>query len=210
MNRVNFYFDGFNFYNGLKERTINHPEWKNYYWIDFVKFCNQFIPAGELIEVKYFTATPSDDGQRSRQSALLKANEMLNPDKFITIKGNYQSKSITCKKCNKIFNHPEEKRTDVNIAVNMMLDCFHDKADTFILISADSDQVPTLQAMKQNFPSKSIKVYFPPNRKSADLLSIINQVVYLENNEDKFMKSVMPGEVIVGEKRYTRPLKWKY
>ena len=82
----------------------------------------------------------------------------------------------------------------------MMLDCFHDKADTFVLISADSDQVPTLQAIKQNFPSKSIKVYFPPNRKSADLLSIFNQVVYLENNEDKFMKSVMPGEVIVGEK----------
>ena len=33
---------------------------------------------------------------------------------------------------------------------------------------------------------------------------------YLENNEDKFMKSVMPGEVIVGEKKYTRPLKLKH
>jgi uncharacterized LabA/DUF88 family protein len=209
MNRVNFYFDGFNFYNGLKERTNDHPEWKNYYWMDFVKFCNQFIPAGQLQFVKYFTAPPSDDGKRSRQSALLKANEMLNPDKFIAIKGNYQSKSIMCKKCNKIFNHPEEKRTDVNIAVNMMLDCFHDNADTFVLVSADSDQVPTIQSIKQYFPKKNIKIYFPPNRQSAELLSIYKHVVYLENNEDKFMNSIMPAEIIVGDKKYTRPQKWK-
>lgn len=193
----------------MKSKSIQDPVWKDYYWIDFVKLCKQFIPGGDLIFVKYFTAPPSDDGKRSRQSALLKANELLNPEKFIIINGNYQSKSITCKKCRKTSLHPEEKRTDVNISVNMMLDCFNDKADTFVLISADSDQVPTIQAIKENFPTKNIKIYFPPNRKSTELFSILNQVVYLEKNESKFRSAVMSNEVVVGSKKFTCPLNWK-
>jgi uncharacterized LabA/DUF88 family protein len=210
MNRVTFYFDGFNFYNGLKERASELPAWKNYYWIDFVKLCEQFTQEGQLISVKYFTAPPSNDGQRSRQSALFSANKLLNPGKFSQINGNYQNKTIECKKCKKRFEHPEEKRTDVNIAVSMMLDCFHDHTDTLVLISADSDQVPTIQAIQSNFPNKKIKVYFPPNRKSAELLAVLKQVVYLENNEDKFKASVMPGKIELSGKIYTRPIEWRY
>jgi uncharacterized LabA/DUF88 family protein len=201
MNRVIFYFDGFNFFNGLKERAIEFPVWKNYYWIDFIKLCEQFIQEGQLISVKYFTAPPSNDGQRSRQSALFSANKLLYPDTFSQINGNYQNKTIECKKCRKKFDHPEEKRTDVNIAISMMLDCFNNNADTLVLISADSDQVPTIQAIKKNFPEKKVKVYFPPNRKSAELLAVLRQVVYLENNEDKFRSSVMPEKIQVEVKR---------
>jgi len=89
-----------------------------------------------------------------------------------------------------------------------MLDCFQDKADTLILISADSDQIPTIQAIKSHFPEKNIKVYFPPNRKSADLLSALRHVVYLENNEGKFRNAVMPAIVEVDGKKYTRPKEW--
>ncbi len=189
---------------------MEFPVWKNYYWIDFIKLCEQFIQEGQLISVKYFTAPPSNDGQRSRQSALFSANKLLYPDTFSQINGNYQNKTIECKKCRKKFEHPEEKRTDVNIAVSMMLDCFNNNADTLVLISADSDQVPTIQAIKKNFPEKKVKVYFPPNRKSAELLAVLRQVVYLENNEDKFRASVMPEKIQSGGKVYTRPFEWKH
>ncbi|MBU3713868.1 MAG: NYN domain-containing protein [Ferruginibacter sp.] len=94
--------------------------------------------------------------------------------------------------------------------MSMMLDCFNNNADTLVLISADSDQVPTIQAIKKNFPEKKVKVYFPPNRKSAELLAVLRHVVYLENNEDKFRSSVMSEKIQVGGKIYTRPFEWKH
>jgi len=38
MKRTTFYFDGFNFYYGLKEKSNEDESWKEFYWIDFVKF----------------------------------------------------------------------------------------------------------------------------------------------------------------------------
>lgn len=59
--KVVFYFDGFNFYNGFKSFTKSNTDWKKYYWIDFIKFCSQFVfshDGQELHKVKYFTAPP--------------------------------------------------------------------------------------------------------------------------------------------------------
>jgi hypothetical protein len=88
MKRVIFYFDGFNFYNGLKDKSAIFPKWKNYYWVDLVKFCNQFIgDEHSLIKVKYFTAPPSDNKKRSRQSAFFAANMLINGEliEFINV-----------------------------------------------------------------------------------------------------------------------------
>ena len=38
------------------------------------------------------------------------------------------------------------------------------QTDTLILISADSDLVPTVEFIKEHFPEKLIKVCFPPCR----------------------------------------------
>lgn len=209
MNRVRFYFDGFNFYNGLKDISIRYPEWKDYYWLDFVRFGEQFYTNSEEVSVKYFTAPPSNEGKRSRQSALFAANRILHSGQFEIIKGNYQNKRIECRKCRKEFEHPEEKRTDVNIAVHMMLDCFHDKVDTLVLVSADSDQVPTIQGIREHFPEKNLKIYFPPSRKSTELLNLIKNVVFLENNPEKFRSAILPVKVESEGKIYTKPEKWK-
>jgi hypothetical protein len=210
MHRVRFYFDGFNFYNGLKETSIRKPEWKDYYWLNLVRFGEQFFTHNEEVSVKYFTAPPSNEGKRSRQSALFGANKLLNPFHFEIVKGNYQNKRIACRKCRNEFEHPEEKRTDVNIAVHMMLDCFQNKVDTLVLVSADSDQVPTIQAIKHHFPDKNLKFYFPPSRKSSEILNLVRNVVFLENNQDKFDAALLPAEVKSEERKYTRPEKWKY
>lgn len=81
--KVVFYFDGFNFYHGLKDYTLINSEWKNYYWLDFVKFCSQFVfehDNQKLHKVKYFTAPPKDVQKRSKQIALFSANTILNGD----------------------------------------------------------------------------------------------------------------------------------
>lgn len=210
--RVIFYFDGFNFYNGLREQSQINPDWKKYYWIDLVKFCEQFITPtdSELIAVKYFTSPPTNHIKRSKQSAFFGANYLLNPSKFIVINGHHTKKTINCEAaCKQPFYVMEEKRTDVNIAIDILLDCIDDKVDTIVLITADSDQVPTIQKVKQRFPKIKLKVYFPPQRTSQDIISQISPVVFLENNEDKFKAALMTTEVTDGIKKYTRPSDWK-
>ena len=63
------------------------------------------------------------------------------------------------------FNVPEEKRTDVNIAVHMIKDAINDKCDRLIVISGDSDLVPAVKAVKLIAPNKKVIVYVPANNR---------------------------------------------
>ena len=61
------------------------------------------------------------------------------------------------------FDVPEEKRTDVNIAVHMIKDAVNDRCNRLIVISGDSDLVPTVRAVKLITPNKKVIVYVPAN-----------------------------------------------
>lgn len=213
MKRVSFYFDGFNFYYGLKKKAIEDPSWKKFYWLDFVKFCNQFLGPDQKIEkVYYFTAPPLSIQKQRRQSALLKANKLINNNKFEVVRGKYYKKDITCSICKGVFQKPEEKRTDVNISVYLIGDCALNKTDNLVVISADSDLVPPINFIKSNFPDKKIKVYFPPKNSSRDLFHASSRkVVYLEKNKYNFTNSVMDDIVYNTDKsdRATIPPTWK-
>lgn len=213
--RTTFYIDGFNFYHGLRSARKEHgPQWKNYYWLDLVKFANQFLTdKHELIAVKYFTAAPLDASKEVRQSALFKANKYINKDKIQFIKGKYYQKSIRCgSTCKNLFVIHEEKRTDVNISVEIMGDCAFDKTDLIVLVSADSDLVPPIEYVIKNFPQKRVKIFFPPCRKSTDLMSMMKKngekVVFLDTNELKFKKSIMPRHVDIGGNTADIPTTW--
>jgi len=211
--KVIFYFDGFNFYYGLKSHTVSNNNWKDYYWMDFVKFCSQFIfeqDNQELQKVKYFTAPPKNVEKRGKQSALFKANQLINGDKFEIINGHYSDKYIECNaQCKQKFMVPEEKCTDVNLSLSMVNDCIENNVDTIVLITADSDQVSTIKYIKRKFPKIKIKVYFPPNRASNEIRHLMSSVVFLENHEEKFKNAKMAGKVTDGNKTYTRPENWK-
>jgi len=64
--------------------------------------------------------------------------------------GNFKKKNIECRVAlctfagKKFFATQEEKRTDVNIAVYMLDDGYRNLADTFVLVSGDSDLVPPI------------------------------------------------------------------
>ena len=134
--RVNIYVDGFNFYYGIKSK-----KWKKYYWLEIVKFFDQFIkPYQELLTVYYFTAVPKNSGKKDRQDLFFSANK-LNP-RFKLIFGKYLEKTIRLG--GKTFKTYEEKQTDVNIAVEMIRNVVFDKCDITILVSADSDLLPPI------------------------------------------------------------------
>ena len=129
------------------------------------------------------------------------------------MRGKYINKTIKCPHCHLAINRPEEKKTDVNLSVRMIEDCVKDKTDVVVLVSADTDLIPPIDFILNNFPTKRVKVYFPPANHSFDIDGYIrahkSHVVRLDANARKFDNAVMPDIVSVGEKTYTIPQTWK-
>ena len=214
MERVSFYVDGFNFYHALKRLKHTDSDWYKFYWLDFVKFFQHFIGSNQVLQkVYYFTATPLQLDKIYRQSNLLEANKALNPSRFEVIKGQFYEKQVRCKICRNLYTIAEEKRTDVNISVQMLGDCSINNVDTIVLVSADSDLMPPLQFIKQRYPDKRIRVYFPPELRSSALDAFMKtngkQVVRLEYSKAKFLNSIMPDNVTKDGFTFTIPQKWK-
>jgi uncharacterized LabA/DUF88 family protein len=202
--KVIIYIDGFNFYYGLKTK-----KWKKYYWLDVVKFFENFLkPYQQLIEVNYFSATPLDKGKYDRQDLFFSANKM-NP-KFKVILGRYLPKMQTCRNCGHIHNTFEEKETDVKIATKMISDVVGNSCDISILVSADSDLVPPIEFIRSYKPLHKIFVYFPPNRYSSNLYTLANNTKKLEGSELIFANSLLPESItLTNGFVIKKPITWK-
>jgi len=203
MERVIVYIDGFNLYFGLKEK-----KGKRYYWLNLQKLAKNLLNDDQkLIETKYFTSRvsfPPDNVKR--QATFIEALETLK--KFKIFYGHYLPNDIECFKCGNIIPKPNEKMTDVNIAVEMLTDAFKDRFDSALLISADSDLSAPIRKMKQLFSEKKVIVAFPPARFSFTLKNIAH--VSFTIGRKKIADSVFPDEVQKPDGFVLRrPEKWR-
>lgn len=100
-----------------------------------------------------------------RQQVYLNALETL--PKVSVVIGRYKTKTVKCRVNGCAFSGPkkfeawEEKRTDVNIALQILDDAYQDVTDYFVVVSGDSDLVPALHRVKDRFPHKKVIVYIP-------------------------------------------------
>jgi uncharacterized LabA/DUF88 family protein len=187
--RVIVYVDGFNFYFGLKSK-----KWRKYYWLDLVKFFESFLkPHQELVALKYFSAIQKNTGKADRQDLFFQANK-LNP-MFQLELGKFLQKQFTCRKCQDSIIQFEEKETDVRIATHMLSDVVRKRCDISILVSADSDLIPPIEAIRELNDNHKIWTYFPPQRYSSDLVSLSDRYVKLERHQLKFDDCQLPEEV---------------
>ncbi len=189
MERVIVYIDGFNLYFGLKTKA-----WKRYYWLNLQKLALNILKPGQnLIKTKYFTSRVSGPPDKvKRQGTFIEALEAL--DKFRIYYGHYLTNAVECKRCGNIFPKPNEKMTDVNIAVEMLTDAFMDHFDTAVLISADSDLTAPVKKIRSLFSDKRVVVAFPPARFSFALKEVANASFVI--GRKKFSVSVFPDEVL--------------
>lgn len=182
MERVITYVDGFNLYFGLKSARL-----ERFLWLDLNKLSlNLLKPAQKLVKTKYFTARiagPPD--KQKRQSTYIEALATL-PD-FEIFYGKYQLNPQICRNCSYQSMVPSEKMTDVNIAVQMLIDAFQDRYDTALLISADSDLIGPIEAVSSLFAKKRIIIAFPPDRFSRQLAN--NAQGYFTIGARKFAES---------------------
>ncbi len=172
MPRVVAYIDGFNLFFGMRDSGL-----RRYYWLDPERLIQSLLkPGQQLVGVRYFSArispNPADPGKHLRQQTYLEAIQTL--PAVETVHGHYLSKPKTCKKCGASWQQNEEKMTDVNIAVRVLTDAMDDIYDAAMIVSADSDLVPPVQAIRTRFPAKRIIIASPPKRHSAKLAGVAN------------------------------------
>lgn len=175
--RTMTYIDGYNLYFGMLQEAVKRgsreepsAKWYRYMWLDLEALSrNLLVPNQELVAVKYFTAPISGGkGKQERQNAYLDA--LRTKPLVEIILGRFQPDRKECDRCGHPAYHPQEKKTDVNIATSLICDALHDRYDTAILISGDSDLTPALDGVRRLAPAKRMVVAFPPNRVSSELI----------------------------------------
>ena len=156
--RVVVYVDGFNMYFGMMDAGFSYCRWLN------IKALAQSLlqPHQQLAEVKYFTARVANNpDKQKRQNTYLEALYETGVKIFY---GQYQMNTQECHRCGHIWGDAKEKMTDVNIATHLLVDAYKNQYDMAMLISGDSDLVPPIKAVHENFPAKRVFVAFPPKR----------------------------------------------
>ena len=202
--KVIVYIDGYNLYYGMRQVYGNR-----YKWLDLQAFAESLIrPDMELMQVKYFTAiTKSNNSSKQRQEVYLKALQ-AQCDKLKIYYGLFLSKQKTCRSCNASYTLYEEKKTDVNLACQILNDTHLDLFDCCYIVSGDSDLVPPLQIIKENHPDKITIVAHPPKRKSQELCQIASGWFALGKN--KFKLNQLPMELTTTRgNKLVRPNEWQ-
>lgn len=168
-NRSKIYIDGFNLYYGALRGTP-------YKWLDLQKYFTLLRQGDDIQKIWYFTAL-TDGNKGRRQQTYLKA---LRTTPLVGVQhGRYKKKTLRCyvPYCrytgSKEYQAPEEKGTDVKIALQMLDDAYQQSCDRMIVVSGDEDLLPAVQLIKTRFPHIKVTVYIPardPTRAAATRL----------------------------------------
>jgi uncharacterized LabA/DUF88 family protein len=159
LKRVRVYIDGFNVYHAID--GITNPTLK---WLNYKLLSKQMLREGETLDsVHFFTAVLTWNHIKQQRhknyiAALRAAGVCIH-------EAHFKKGSRYCRGEARYCDFYEEKQTDVALAIAIVTDALADKFDRAILITADSDQIPTVKFV-QTLPGKSITVRFPPGRAS--------------------------------------------
>ncbi|MDN5872965.1 MAG: NYN domain-containing protein [Sinobacteraceae bacterium] len=202
--RAIVYIDGYNLYYGMRQAYG-----KRYKWLDLQGLAGSFLNTEtQLIGVKYFTAiTQSTTGARQRQEVYLKALQ-AHCDKLEIFYGRFLTKPKRCRSCGAQHVAFEEKKTDVNIACEILNDTHLDRYDCCYVVSGASDLVPPLKIIRDHHPAKHTLVAHPPKRKSVELCKVANG--WFAIGERKFKLNQLPSPLTTAHGNLiTRPKEWQ-
>ena len=209
--RIFFYIDALNLYYGALRHT-------SFRWLDIGAFCdailrerahfNTVIGAGagtrpvKIAGIKMFTANlkkmPWDPGASDRQKLYLTALRAHVPLLDIQY-GKFHAHEVAMRdaKCpekkHKVIR-PEEKGSDVNLALHMLNDAVNDEYDCAIMVSNDTDLCQALEMTRKR--EKLAGVVFPINGRRRAAKSLKNCAdFYLQTNNAMLAFCQMPDRV---------------
>src|SRR3989338_864704 len=172
MKRVAIYIDGSNFYFSVKKRFNCN--------IDIGKFCKKLTGENNLIKINYYIA-PVGESNPSMYIEQQRFFEKLKKiDKLRIIFGRLEKK----KRDGKIYF--VEKSTDVNLALDIVLDAQDGEYDEAFLVSNDGDFSGAVKAVKERFSKEATYVAIGNNKtisyhlKNAASKTIIISKIFIE------------------------------
>ncbi|MCH7706636.1 MAG: NYN domain-containing protein [Chloroflexi bacterium] len=170
------YIDGFNLYNGAVKRTP-------YKWLNLAEVCRLLFPGDQVAVIHYFTARvigfDHDLQAPDRQEVYLNALRTL-PNIRIHADGWFSSHPTLLPQYPLAYIpedqkppprppqlvqvvRQEEKRTDVDLATHLLMDCFNDLFEQAVVISNDGDLALPIRMVRDEF-HKQITVVNPRHR----------------------------------------------
>jgi NYN domain len=210
---VTAYIDGFNLYHGM--RSLYR---RKYMWLDVVELVRRVRPDDRVAVVRYFTAIVKNEPvAAANQINYLGALEARNGQQFDVRLGRFKTRTIgRCRVCRQEFRCAcpasylsyEEKETDVALGVAAVEDAARGVGEVTLLISADSDLIPAVQAIKRIDPARRIYVAMPPSYlpRSARFTG-----VGLFHIRESVLKAALLPPVVTDlstGRRFERPAKW--
>jgi uncharacterized LabA/DUF88 family protein len=170
--RAGVYIDGFNLYHSLLKGNDAVK------WLDLKALSQALLNRNNrIVLIRYFTArvsnTPDDPRLAVRQDAYLRALRAHIPELTIQ-EGQFKTERKTRPVVSppppfiEIWNR-EEKGSDVNLAVNLVNDAWHDRYDVALVISNDSDLAEALHLVQCRGKPVGVATRFDrPTRQLAD------------------------------------------
>lgn len=190
------FVDGLNLYHGMEAADL-----LRYRWLDITAMCKRLArTAGEkaggiefdLTQVVYCTSFVSEHAAQRRQDIYLQALQFSQPPYFRTLLGKYELKTRPCTKCGELVGFQKEKRTDVNLAVEIVRAASaDDRPDAILLVSGDTDLIPAIEAA-QDYGLLTC-VAAPPRRGLQHLNNVAD--VYLRVTAGHLKYSPLPDVV---------------
>lgn len=198
--RAAVYIDGFNLYHSIDDLKL--PFLK---WLDLVKLGNLIIPKATetLVKTVYCTAFhPGDSQKRWRHEQYLNALKVAGAT---SIFGHYIHEPKDCKACGSEWKQPNEKESDINLALSIFNDARLNVFDTAYLITADSDQAATAKMLRECFPGKKLVTVSPPGRNFSThiLANATSSIALNQGHLERCLFSAMVFKE--GEKMGRRP-----
>ena len=205
-NRSIIYIDGFNFYYGVMKNSSDK-------WLNLEHYFRLLRQDDDIQKIYYFTAEVSGNA-KVRQETYFQALQTLKLVQIIF--GLYKTRQRKCKvrSCSNLqknYTDYEEKRTDVNIALQMLDDAYQNNCDRMIVVSGDSDLVPAVELVRKRFSQIQISVYIPsrhPKRGAAtELRNSANKNKTLPTA--LFLKTQFPDSLVNNSgKTINKPSSW--
>jgi uncharacterized LabA/DUF88 family protein len=169
--RTVVYVDGYNLYYGLLRKTTLK-------WLDlFALFRDHVLdPEAELIQVRYYTAPVLGrmcDSPESpqRQRRYLQALRKMYPEQIAIIEGKILATTPFQRLVKPIAEAPDlqmvqvydfnEKKTDVNLAADLIAGAWTGAYDQAVVCSNDTDLEAALSTVRQHHPSIRLGVVAP-------------------------------------------------
>ena len=190
--RVQCFVDGFNLYHAIDRLGAPHLKWN-----DLRALVATFTDPvrHDLTDVFYFSAwadwRPSSVKRHRDYVAAIQAQGCT------PRMGRFRESQASCHKCSYSWKTHEQKETDVNIALALLLGAAKDEYDIALLVSRDSDLTPAVRMVLKEYPGKRIRVVSPPKAgHSKEIAQLVGSKNLASIKQIHLERSLLPRAVV--------------